>query len=128
MSRRPQRAFDPPRFNPRVFAYYERLDRVREYVEGNLDVPIHLTDAARVANLSPSYFSTFFREKTGIPFGQWVTQLRIERAKRRLTERNLQITEVAYESGFRDLRTFQRAFKRYTGETARSFKNGARPD
>ena len=37
------------------------------------------------------------------------------------------ITEIAYAVGFRDLRTFERAFKRHTGQTPLSFKKSVAP-
>ena len=119
---------DQRRSTTSPFDYYRRLSRVRRYVESNLDEQILLADAARVANLSPGYFSTFFHDKTGLRFHDWLTQLRVQRAKQRISERNLSITELAYWSGFGDLRTFERAFKRWTGQTPRSFKRQCRPE
>ncbi len=119
--------FDESRINRAAFRYYRRLSRVQQYVERNLDRNIGLTQVAEVAGLSPAYFSSFFRAKTGVPFNQWVNHLRVERAKQRIRERNTTITELAYSVGYRDLRTFERAFKRVTGQTPRSFKNRHRP-
>lgn len=119
--------FDGDRINRAAFSYYDRLDRVKSFVEENLEQPIRVSQAACVAGLSPGYFSSFFKEKTGVRFTSWVAYLRVEQAKQRLVNRNESITQLAYSAGFRDLRTFERAFKRCTGQTARAFKRCHRP-
>lgn len=110
-----------------AFSYYPVLQRVKAYVEANLEDGITRQQAAQVAGLEAKYFSTFFRRKTGISFTAWVAQLRVDRAKNMMQERDHTITQVALAVGFRDLRTFQRAFKRHTGMTPRSFKSSVKP-
>lgn len=110
-----------------AFGYYPALQRVKEYVETNLEEEISLEMAARVAGLEEKYFSAFFRRRTGVGFKAWLTELRIQRAKDMLRERDHRITSVAFSVGYRDLRTFERAFKRHTGMTPRSFKASVRP-
>ena len=112
----------PPGTRDAAFRYYPALQRVRDYVEGHLGEDISLHDAAVVARLEKKYFSAFFRRKTGIGFRCWLSQIRIQRAQEMLRERDHTITNVALAVGFRDLRTFERAFKRDTGMTPRAFK------
>jgi len=110
-----------------AFSYYPVLRRVKTYVEANLDEGITRQQVAQVAGLEEKYFSTFFRRKTGMSFTAWVAQLRVSRAKHMMQQRDHTITQVALAVGFRDLRTFERAFKRHTGMTPRSFKSSVRP-
>ena len=107
--------------------YYPRLRRVRDYVEHNYSDDISLCEAARIAHLEEKYFSTYFHRKTGICFKAWLAQVRIGHAKSMMEQENCSITEVAFAVGFRDLRTFERSFKRYTDMTPRAFKNSVRP-
>jgi AraC-like DNA-binding protein len=110
-----------------IFEYYDPLRRVHNYVGGHYSEPISLGRAARIAGMEKTYFSAFFRQKAGIPFTTWLRQFRIEQANRLMRERDLPVSELAFAVGFRDLRTFERAFKKCTGHTARDFKKMRRP-
>ena len=118
---------DHGKVNHQSFRYYRRLARVKRFVEENLDDSITLARAARVAGLERTYFSAFFRSKTGVGFREWLNELRVARAQELMTEVNYSITEVAFTVGFQDLRTFERAFKRTTGRTPREYKKSVRP-
>jgi xylan 1,4-beta-xylosidase len=108
--------------NGEVFDYYPRLNRLREYVEKSYSEPISLGKAAGIAALESSYFSTYFRAKVGITFTEWLRQVRVKKAMELMQARDFSITEVAYEVGFGDLRTFERAFKKHTLTTPMEFK------
>ena len=110
-----------------VFFYYPRLLRVREYVIENLSDSIPVSKVAKIACLEEKYFSTFFHKKTGICFKDWLRQLRIERAMQIIRSTDTTITQIAFIVGYRDLRSFERAFKKFTGMTPLSFKHRARP-
>ena len=90
-----------------AFEYYDRLARVRAFVEANLEERLSLAKVSQVADLSPKYFSAFFRQHTGVRFGDWVTRVRIGRARSLLTERNRSVTRVALAVG-RGLKTTNR--------------------
>lgn len=115
------------KINNLSFEYYERLARVKNFVERNYSEKISLHVAARVAGMEGKSFSRFFRAKAGIPFSHWLTKVRIAEAKKLLQSRNYTVTEVAFNVGYQDLTTFERAFKRLTGMTPREFKRSARP-
>ncbi len=108
--------------NGEVFDYYPRLNRLREYVEQSYSEPISLKKAASIAALESSYFSSYFRAKVGITFTDWLRQVRIRKAMELMKAGDFSITEVAYEVGFGDLRTFGRAFKKHTLITPMEFK------
>ena len=114
-------------FESRIFSYYLPLQRVREYVERNLSEPIPLRAAARAAGLEEKYFSAFFHRKTGVCFRDWLAARRVEQAIETLKRHDDTITSVAASVGFQDLRTFERAFKRFTGLTPREFKRSVAP-
>jgi len=113
--------------NGKVFDDDPRLKRLHEYVEECYSEHIPLEKAARVAALESSYFSSYFRAKVGINFTDWLRQVRIRKAMALMKSRDFAITEVAEEVGFRDLRTFERAFKKYTLTTPREFKKSVVP-
>lgn len=106
-----------------------RLSRLQAHVFQDLDSVCSLDDAARIVGLERKYFSAFFRAKVGVRFSCWLRLVRIQAASELIQARNLSIAEVAYSVGFKDLRTFQRAFKRVMGMTPfcyRSASNTAR--
>ena len=110
-----------------ALAYYRRLSRVRDYVLANYEDHITLEIAADIAGLERTSFSRFFRQKTGLCFTQWLRIVRVKRAKELLARRNRAVTEVAFAVGFRDLSTFERAFKRIEGVTPSCYKSRVRP-
>ncbi len=114
--------------NGAVFDYYPRLKRLREYVEQTYSEPISLGNAASIAALESSYFSTYFRAKVGITFTQWLRQVRIEKAMELMKASDFSITHIAYKVGFGDQQTFGRAFKKHTRMTPMEFKKSARPE
>ncbi|MEO0423102.1 MAG: AraC family transcriptional regulator [Pseudomonadota bacterium] len=120
--------FDPDKIKTESFRDNPRLARVRRYCEDNPTARISLVDAARVANLEASYFSSFFHEKTGVCFHSWLNYTRVLRAMHLLADTDLSITNVSRKVGFRDLRTFQRAFKRFASVTPTEYRKQARAE
>ena len=105
-----------------VFGYYRRLQRVRDHLLSTIAEPLSAERAAEVASLSPNYFSTYFRQRVGVSFSHWSHGVRVSLALELLRTSDLGISEVAFRVGYRDLRTFERAFKRVVRMTPRSFR------
>ena len=114
--------------NDHAFQYYSRLTRLKKHVEQNYAEEISLEEAAQIAATETIYFSTFFREKVGITFTQWLRQFRVEKAIEIIKTRKESIINIAFEVGFQDLRTFERAFKEHTNLTAGEFKRSILPE
>lgn len=74
-----------------------------------------LQEAAGHVGMSPSYFSKLFKEEMGIGFMQYVTERRMEEAKRQLNDPRCRSSEIAYAVGYSDYPHFAKAFKKYTG-------------
>jgi transcriptional regulator GlxA family with amidase domain len=113
--------------NSPAIAYYPRLSAVAEYVSAHLTDRITLADASGVAGLARKYFSVYFRSKMGISFSHWVRRLRVMRAKELMEAHEASIPRVAFASGFRDVRTFERAFKELVGVPPATYRAGVRP-
>ncbi len=114
--------------NNGAFDYYSRLQRVKEHVDEYYSEEISLEKAAQIAATEKTYFSTFFRKKVGITFTDWLRRLRVAKAIEIMKTRNQTICDTAFEVGFGDLRSFERAFKRYTNLTAGEFKKSIVPE
>ena len=83
---------------------------------------ISLEQVASIAGFSPNYFSSQFKQETGMGFQDYLTMLRINRAKELLRSTNLSISEVCYQVGYQDIRTFNRVCKRVAALRPGEFK------
>lgn len=92
------------------FSYFERLARVRRYVDACIADHLDLDAVADVAAMSPTGFSRYFREHTGTTFAVWLARRRVEHACRLLSEDNAAIGRIGEAVGFHSERTFRRAF------------------
>lgn len=106
----------------------ERMNRVFQFIEQRLDQPLHLGEAARVANLSAGAFSRFFHQHTARTFPAFVNELRIGRACLRLAETNRSVTEIALECGFANLSNFNRQFLKLKCSTPSEFRRQLREE
>ena len=116
------------RFHHEAFSYYDRLWPVLHFVTANVAMPISLGAAAKLAGLERKYFSAFFHSKVGATFTEWVRMLRVTRAMEVMRVRDDSIVRIAFAAGFRDVRTFERAFKRYVGVSPKAYRASVRPE
>ncbi|CAM3797096.1 helix-turn-helix transcriptional regulator [Nocardiopsis rhodophaea] len=80
--------------------------------ENFTDPELSLDAAARAACMSRFHFSRTFKARTGCRYIDFVTRLRLARARRLLAETNDSVSAVCHASGFNDLSHFERTFKR----------------
>ena len=91
------------------------IRKALDFIHSHLGEELALKDVARRANLSECYFSTKFRESTGLSFTHYVATARVEEAKKLLVSPCIRISEIAYEVGFQSLTNFNRVFKTIAG-------------
>ena len=113
--------------NQSAFDYYSRLKKVKRFVDEHYADRITLKTVADIACLEEKYFSTYFHSKTGVRFVDWIACVRVGRAMELIRRRDKPILLVSELVGFRDLRTFERAFKKWTGLTPIEYKKTVRP-
>ena len=101
-----------------------RLRRVLDYIGENLTKDLGVRELARVAGMSPHYFSELFRKSVGRPPHQYVLRRRIERAKESLRNPKRSVLEAGLSAGFENPSHFARAFRRVVGATPRQFRAG----
>ncbi len=97
------------------FSYFERLARVRRYVDEHLVEHLDSESVANVAAMSPTGFSRYFRQHVGTTFVVWLAHRRVEWACRLLREHNDAVGQVAFAVGFHSERTFRRVFHEQVG-------------
>jgi len=93
------------------------IKKARTYIKSNITEPVRLEDLAKHLNVSPFYLCRQFQKHTKLKFTEYITRLRVERAKQLLLNQNNRISEVAFEAGFQSIPHFNRSFKRVTGST-----------
>lgn len=98
------------------------IKTAKDYIEKNFDKNISLDDVSRVVNISPYYFSKLFKEETGENFIDYLTNLRIGRAKELLKKGELSMKEICNEIGYADPNYFSRTFKKNVGVSPTEFK------
>jgi two-component system, response regulator YesN len=94
-----------------------------KFVDANYRLPLSYKDVAKEVFVSPSYFLSLFKRETGLTFVDYLTEVRIDRAKRLLTSTEMNITEIAFEIGFNNSNYFSSTFKKIVGTTAKEFRN-----
>lgn len=107
-------------------AQYEKaklIFRAKDFIDANFADPnLLLNEVAATVNLSPSHFSVVFGRETGESFKDYLTRVRIERAKELLRTTNMKCSEVAYESGYSDPHYFSYVFRKNTGLPPQQFR------
>ncbi|MBR6477315.1 MAG: helix-turn-helix transcriptional regulator, partial [Lachnospiraceae bacterium] len=77
-------------------------------------------------NASPYYFSKIFKEATGENFIEYLTNLRMVKAKELLTQTDCSIKEICVKVGYSEPNYFSRSFKKNVGVTPTEYKEGIR--
>ena len=88
-----------------------------------MDPELSLNDVAAQVNLSPCHFSAVFSQETGQTFKEYLTQIRIKKAKELLRTTTLKTFEICYQVGYNDPHYFSHVFRRNTGVTPREFRS-----
>ncbi|WP_237648669.1 response regulator transcription factor [Sediminibacillus terrae] len=94
---------------------YLDLQKTIEYLKENFYLPLSLHELANELHISDSYFSRIFKEQTGKNFVEYMTELRLEKAKELLSRTSLKTNEVSSSVGYQDARYFSQIFKKHTG-------------
>ncbi len=93
----------------------EKLNKAIMFIKENYRSDISRDGLAAHLGMSPNYFSKLFREYTGQKMNEYITDLRIAHALELLEHSDEKIIDIAYSSGFDNLRTFNRAFLKKVG-------------
>ncbi|GIO99871.1 AraC family transcriptional regulator [Paenibacillus lautus] len=97
------------------------------YLKGRLSEDITVGECAAHVHLSASYFSSLFKQVTGMTVTQYITSERIQKARLLLVE-GAQVQEVAAAVGYEERRYFSEMFKKITGQTPSEFRAGYHMD
>ena len=100
------------------------VDNAREYIKANYSKALNLDEVSYYVNVSPYYFSKIFKEGTGENFIEYLTNIRIEKAKELLSNTDYSMKEICVMVGYSDPNYFSRSFKKNVGVTPTEYKEG----
>ncbi len=100
-----------------------QLKIIIEYIQENLDRNLSLDLLANLIQISPHYFASLFKQCTGLPPHQYITQCRLEKAKTLLRQRDLPIALVCQEVGFKNQSHFTRVFRQHFQITPKAYQD-----
>jgi AraC family transcriptional regulator len=105
---------------------HARMRRVLDYIDQNLEEEFTISDLARRAHLSAFHFARMFANTMGAPPRRYISQRRLESAKKMIGTGRLPLSEIAFRSGFSSQASFTRAFRRATNMTPGEFRQHCR--
>lgn len=107
---------------PRHSLSYDKFVSILSYIDNNYSEDLSLEKVANIANFSKYHFSRLFKQYTNTTFYEYLSQKRILVAQE-LILKNMPITDVAFQTGFNNLTTFCRCFKKYVGCAPSQYKD-----
>lgn len=97
--------------------------RAKEYIERNYRMKFTLKDMATALYISPNYLSDLFKKSTGMKFSEYITEVRLEKAKEYLMDIHYKVGDISSLVGFSDARYFSSTFRRKYQMTPLEFRN-----
>lgn len=99
------------------------IEAAKEYIHQHLSENIKAGDVAECVNLSASYFTTYFKQKAGCNFRDYVLQEKMRYASELLRRQEMNVSQIAYAMGYTDYRSFSRAFKNVTNHAPSDYQH-----
>jgi AraC family transcriptional regulator len=107
-------------------SHCESVERVITAMRNQIDRPMTLQQMARIGFASPYHFNRTFRQITGVPPLQFLYALRLDAARRLLTETQKKVIDICYEVGYNSVGSFTRRFADVLGVSPTHLRKLAR--
>ena len=120
--------FSKCEYTEKDFTAKNEIDRAIIYIKKNYSENLNLNTIAKSANLSPNYFVRKFKDYTGYAPLQYVTVIKMERAKYLIEQSDEPIGSIMEKLGYLDSAHFSKLFKKYCGYSPKRYReiSGAR--
>ncbi len=107
--------------------HYEKLEsdtiqQIKQYIIDHSHEDISLDALAKKVGLSPIYISKMFKEKLGINYIDFLTECRIEKAKKLMCDPDKSIKEITFEVGYHDPNYFSKVFKKMVAVSPNKYR------
>ena len=100
----------------------QKINAACTYIRKYCTKTITLDEVANYTGFSRYYFSRIFKQVTDHAFTEYLAKQRIGYAQKLLSDSTLSITEIAFQSGFKSIPTFNRVFKKWEGYSPSEFR------
>lgn len=98
------------------------IERIRRFIEANYALDLSVAQIAEDVYLSPTYVSLLYKQETGETLFEYLTKVRIERAKELLQDPRNKFYEISGAVGYSDPSHFSKLFKKVTGLTPSAYR------
>ena len=95
---------------------------ITRYLQQHLSEEVSLSVLAEEFHLNPQYISQHFKNEIGVGFLAYLTNIRVEKAKKLLLSTSLSVAEIAEQAGYGDYRVFTKVFKKAEGITPSQYR------
>lgn len=102
--------------------YLDRLSEICEYIKFHYTESLSLNDVADEFGYTPQYLARMFQKYTGSTFLTYLNSIRLNAAFKQLMNTDLSILTIAEESGFSNVKSFNKLFKEAYGMTPSSYR------
>ncbi len=100
------------------------VHNAKQYIENNYNCDISLEETAKEIGVSPHYLSKLFKKETKVNFIDYLTRMRLAKAKELMKEGGKSIKEICYMVGYTDPNYFSRIFRKHTDHSPSEFIKG----
>lgn len=100
------------------------VKRAMKYIDEHSELPLSYRDVAKEVFVSPSYFLFLFKREMGLTFVDFLTAVRVEKAKLLLATTEKNVTEIAFEVGFNNPNYFSSTFRKLVGMSPKEYRGG----
>lgn len=97
------------------------ITNVKKYIAAHIEEKLSLPEVASVFGISPNYLSNLFKKNGDVGFLEYITQLKIDKAKQLMQNSNLKVYEIAEHLGFESAFYFSKVFKKVEGCSPREY-------
>ncbi|MGB9975677.1 response regulator transcription factor [Thermovenabulum sp.] len=98
------------------------VDRVVKYINENYDKDLKLKEITKMIYVNTEYFSRLFKKEVGCTYAEYITRVRIESARKYLSNPSLSVADVAKKVGYQDPNYFSKVFKKVIGITPSDYR------
>ncbi|QGS69500.1 AraC family transcriptional regulator [Oceanobacillus sp. 143] len=98
------------------------IEQARNFMHTHFQEAITLENVAASVNLSASYFSNVFKQEFGMNFIEYLTMIRMQKAKGLIEENTYSLKEISFMVGYKDPNYFSRVFKKHYQESPKQFQ------
>ena len=99
-----------------------RVLKVKNYISQHFNDDLRLEQLSSMVGMTPSAFSRFFKQRTGKNLSEFIVDIRLGNAARKLVDTTDSISEICYDCGFNTLSNFNRLFRSRKGCNPTEFR------